>query len=145
MGNLAGIAPGRTISVGTWGNKSEHVGLWYNLETLFVNRNGAYGGRVSAAYIMNASELSKLNSFIISHDAYSAYANNCSTFASGAWNTIAPPVWQISAGVPNTPKNLAGNIKAKLPYSVGAAVPYYYNVYFAQGAGAPKLSSTMHW
>ena len=32
-----------TVSLGTWGNKSQHKGLWYNLESYFANK-GEYNG-----------------------------------------------------------------------------------------------------
>ena len=31
VGGLS-VGSGKTVTVGTWGNKNEHTGLWYNLE-----------------------------------------------------------------------------------------------------------------
>lgn len=142
VGNLSGIGNYKTVSVGTWGNKSEHNGLWYNLESRFVNVNGSYGPRVSKSYVVSASELATLNSYIINNDAWSL-TNNCSSFAAAAWNASTLSSFHVSAGVPKTPKKLANNIMSNFPssYQVGANVPWNYVVYYAQGTGAPVKST----
>jgi hypothetical protein len=143
IGNLANIKPGKTITIGTWGNKTEHTGLWYNLEANFVSNNSAYKGRVSYATALNSTSLKTLNSYILSHDSWSN-TTNCSSFASGAWNSVAATADKISAGTPNTPKNLANSIKTKWPkqYSSQYSVPYDYVVYYAQGSKTPVRSKT---
>lgn len=142
VGKLSGIAPGKTVSIGSWGNKAEHKGLWYNLEAYFVYKNKAYAGRVSYAMALDSTKLATLNTYIKNKDSWSN-TNNCSTFASGVWNSVASSAEKISAGLPNTPKNLANNIKSKWPTQYGTdwAVPYNYVVYYAQGTGAPIKST----
>lgn len=142
VGRLSGIRPGKTVSVGTWGNKSEHKGLWYNLEGYFVSKYGAYSSRVSAAYLISSAQMSTLTTFIRSNDSWSV-SSNCSSFAVGAWNKVVDSYARLSAGVPNTPKNLASSIKSKFSsYSTRAKVPYDYAVYYAVGSGAPQKSKT---
>ncbi|NOY35832.1 MAG: hypothetical protein GXP44_02850 [bacterium] len=141
VGKFSNIAPGKTMSLGTWGNKSEHTGLWYNLESYFIQSYGYYSNRVSTSYIMTASELANLNSYIINND-YWSLLTNCSSFAASAWNSAVDPSYSLSAGTPNTPSNLADNLMAKFPgYQTGAAVPWDYIVYYAQGTGTPIPSS----
>lgn len=142
VGKFSGIAPGKTMSIGTWGNKSEHKGLWYNLEAYFISKYASYGPRVSISYGLTSSQLSTLNSFIINNDKWSTL-NNCSSFAVKAWNSIATTNYKLSAGTPNTPKKLADNIKANyvLSYRVGEAVPWNYLVYYANGTGSPTKST----
>ena len=141
IGRFSGIAPGKTMSIGAWGNKSEHTGLWYDLESYFVYYNGAYAGRVSASYLITAAQLNTLNSYITNNDRWSLLTN-CSSFAAGAWNSVVDPSYSLSAGIPNTPKNLSNNIKAKFPSApIGGSVPYDYLVYYANGTGAPVRSS----
>jgi hypothetical protein len=142
VGRLSGIAPGKTVSVGTWGNKSEHKGLWYNLESYFVYKNSAYSGRVSYSLTLTSTTLDSLTAYIKSND-YWSNTTNCSSFAAGAWNSAAGSTDKISAGIPNTPKKLANNIKSKWPtqYKTGLSVPYNYVVYYAQGSGAPLKSA----
>lgn len=142
VGKFSGIAPNTTMSVGTWGNRTEHIGLWYDLEEYAVYWQRAYAGRVSVSYLMTATQLNSLNTFIINNDYWSKL-NNCSSFASAAWNTIVGSAYWLNAGSPSTPKFLAGSIKVKFPanYLVGAAVPYNYVVYYAKGTGSPVRST----
>ena len=142
VGKFSGIAPGRTMSIGTWGNQSEHKGLWYDLEEYFVFKYAAYPGRISVSYIMTADQLTRLNSLVINNDAWTL-TNNCSSFAARAWNTTVESAYSLSAGFPNTPKNLASNIKSTFPsyYSVKYPVPYDYVVYYANGTGSPTRSA----
>lgn len=117
-----------TVSLSTWGNKSQHNGLWYNLESYFANK-GEYDGRVSLSRYTTSSELETLNSYINSHDSWSAFTN-CSSFATGAWNTISST--KLSAGWINTPSNLKGSIK-KNSYSINRAIGYNSNVGYYTG------------
>ncbi len=143
VGKLGSIAPGKTVSIGTWGNKTEHKGLWYNLESYFIYKNSAYKNRVSYSMALDSTSLSTLNTYIKNND-YWSNTTNCSSFASGAWNSVAITSDKIGAGLPNTPKNLANNIKSKWPtqYQTGYTVPYNYVVYYAQGSGTPIKSVT---
>ncbi len=143
VGKLSGIAPGKTVSIGTWGNKTEHKGLWYNLESYFVSKNSAYTGRISYSAALTSTELSALTAYIKNNDSWSN-TTNCSSFAAGAWNSAVSSADKLSAGTPNTPKKLAANIKSKWPkqYKTGLSVPYNYVVYYAQGSGAPIKSVT---
>jgi hypothetical protein len=114
VGKFSGIAPGKTMSLGTWGNKSEHNGLWYDLESYFVYYNSAYSGRVSVTVAIDQNALNILNSYVINNDYWSTFTN-CSSFAVGAWNSFMPSNYNLSAGYPNTPKKLTDNIKSKFP------------------------------
>ena len=86
--------------------------------------------------------LATINAYIKNND-YWSNTTNCSSFAAGAWNSVAVSADKISAGVPNTPKNLATNIKSRWPtqYKTNLAVPYNYVVYYAQGSNLPIKSS----
>ncbi|WP_339321728.1 hypothetical protein [Paenibacillus sp. FSL W8-0194] len=136
VGGLSGIAPNRTISVGTWGNKSEHTGIWYNLEAKFI-ASGGYSGRVSHSMYLTQNQLDSVNSYIRNHDSW-GYLNNCSSFAVGLWNSISSDTY--TAGSPNTPQNLYYSIKDGA-YDTNAAVPYDYLVYYANEPNAPVRSS----
>ncbi|CAM3661569.1 MULTISPECIES: hypothetical protein [Saccharibacillus] len=132
------VAPGKTVSLGTWGNKTEHQGLWYNLESFLISKNNAYSNRVSANVFITQSNLNKLNSHILRFDKWSTLTN-CSSFAASSWNLIASP--SVSAGVINTPKNLASSIKNINSYSTGVTVPFNYAVYHANGSQTLTASS----
>lgn len=115
------ISPGKTMSLGTWGNKSEHTGLWYNLESYFIKNNSAYGNRVSLRVDIDSSNLSTLNTHMVGYDKWSA-TNNCSSFAVTSCNKVSST--KLSARVLNTPKNLANSIKG-----VSSNSPILSNVY----------------
>lgn len=138
VGKLSQITPGTTVTMGTWGNKAEHTGLWYNLESNFVSQ-GAYANRVSLTTDITSSQLSSLSSLIANNDAWS-YTNNCSSFAEKAWNSVSST--KIDAGLVDTPKNLASSITAIGWYNTGRIVPWDYSIYYAQGTGTPKYSTT---
>lgn len=87
---------------------------------------------------LTAAELSSVNSYIVSHDSW-ATLNNCSSFAMGLWNSVSSVT--LSNGLWNTPSALVSSIQSKTGYVTGAAVPYDYLVYYAQGYNAPIRST----
>ena len=98
-----------TVTIGTWGNKSEHNGIWYNLEGNYYA--GDYPSTTALMIkLIDSTELTTLSNAIknSSNDTWS-YTNNCSSFASRMWNLIATSQ-TVSAGLINTPKNLATNM-----------------------------------
>lgn len=131
------IAPSTEISVGTWGNKSEHIGAWYNLEPYMIKYSKGYTGRVSTTCNLTASKLATLSEFIRNNDKWSL-TNNCAAFAEDAWNKVASS--SISAGIIKTPKTLGENIKKKT-YKTAEGTRYFYTVHYAQGTGTPKEST----
>lgn len=131
------IRPGKTMALGTWGNKSEHTGLWYNLESYAIKHESAYDNRVSLRVDLSPSSLKSLNTHIVGYDRWSK-ANNCSSFAVSSWNKVCST--KLSAGLINTPKNLANSIKSVDGYYEGFPVRHYYKVYYAQGFNSPVLS-----
>ncbi|MCP1182935.1 hypothetical protein [Paenibacillus sp. 1781tsa1] len=136
VGGLSGIASNKTISVGTWGNKSENEGIFYNLEAKFISEN-SYNNRVSRSMYLTQSQLNSVNSYIRSHDSWSSL-NNCSSFAVGLWNSVSTDTY--TAGFPNTPQNLYNSLRDGA-YTTNAAVPYDYLVYYSDEPNAPKRSN----
>jgi hypothetical protein len=141
VGKLAKVGPLQTATLGTWGNREEHVGLWYNLEAYLIHSNPSVWATTSISRMITAGELRTLNSYIISHDSHGgdglgAALNNCSTFAAGAWNSVAPFTFRVSAGIPNTPTGLAASIDS-LPgaeYGKSVNIPWdLLGVWYAQG------------
>lgn len=137
VGALNWIAPGKTVSVGTWGNQKEHKGIWYNLEARHIRYNNAYSGRVSRTYYLTATKLNTLNNHIKNNDWWYTI-QPCSYWTCMQWNGVANS--QLSSGFPSTPKKLAASIRARPGWTTRAAVPYDYPVYYANGAGTPIRS-----
>lgn len=142
VGGLSGIAPQKTISVGTWANKSEHKGVWYNLEARLISDSSSMlNGRVSTTYKLTSDNLSTLSKCIKNNDWWYA-SQPCSYWAGFQWNGL-PGTPSLEVGFPiSTPKTLADSIKAISGYFTCAAVPYDYVVYYANGSGAPIRSKS---
>ncbi|MDQ1287243.1 MAG: hypothetical protein QG622_808 [Actinomycetota bacterium] len=100
------VAVGGEVSVGTWGNKPDGKGVYFNLERHFGP--GAYPGRVSLEMNLTSEQLSTVSKRIVDNNSW-ALANNCSSFATKVWNSVATV--KVKAGTPNTPAKLTGNIK----------------------------------
>lgn len=114
VGGLS-VGSGHEITFGTWGNKSNHLGIWYNLESYFANNQGAYTNRVSLSMSVTQDDIDKINTLIANNDTWSAL-NNCSTFAAKIWNAASSKT--LSAGTPNTPTALMASIESKGAYEI---------------------------
>ena len=137
VGKLSGIAQNKLLSVGTWGNKSEHTGLWYGLESKFVAQ-GSYSNRVSLSMDLTQAQLDTINSKIVNGDSWSTL-NNCASFAVDVWNSVSSV--KLSAGTIKTPTNLRDSIRSKTGYVNGLRFAHTYQVYYANGTGTPTKSS----
>lgn len=115
------VAAGEEITFGTWGNKSQHKGIWYNLELYGYKVHNAYKNRVSLSLSITIDELEKINSFIKYNDTWSIN-NNCSTFSVRIWNDLAPTSKDLNAGLVNTPTNVMNSIKSKNGYETKRSI-----------------------
>ena len=125
------IAPDTTVTIGTRGNRSEHAGIWYNLEgyykyylpdSYYVN---VYGIQTS----LDQSQLDTVNRNLAKADHWSAVFN-CSAFTEAMWNAVCSDT--LSAGELYTPTELQADMLAKYPDKVvfRPTVPYDYAVYY---------------
>ncbi|WP_138160693.1 hypothetical protein [Peptoniphilus catoniae] len=64
------VGSGKTVTVGTWGNKDEHTGLWYNLEGYFQNSSNAYDNAVSFRVDLSSNLLSTVSQNIKNNDSW---------------------------------------------------------------------------
>lgn len=113
------VGSGHEITFGTWGNKNQHTGIWYNLESYFANNSSAYGNRVSLSMSVTQSNINTINNIISNNDTWSL-TNNCSSFAVKVWNSVSST--SLSAGLPNTPTSLMSSIKSKSGYQTGRSI-----------------------
>lgn len=131
--NIGGlyIAPNKGVSIGTWGNKSEHSGLWFCLEGYFRYHNTAYKDSYSMGLSVTQTGLDKINEIIKTSDKWT-YLNNCSSFATRVWNAISST--KLNAGSPNTPAALKRSIASygTSYYVVNASIPHDYTAYYGQ-------------
>lgn len=122
------VNSGHSVTIGTWGNKNEHEGLWYNLEGYLAYMENVYSSNISMHVYLTQTLLNNVNTNIKQNDNWSL-TNNCSSFAARIWNSVCSN--KISAGTPNTPANLAKSIKShKTKYGTNKPVPYDFGVYY---------------
>lgn len=133
------IAPGTSLTIGTRGNRSEHSGIWYNLEgyykyylpdSYYVN---IYGVQVS----LDQSQLDTVNRNLATADHWSA-VYNCAAFTEAMWNSVCADT--ITSNGVYTPEALKNDLLAK--YADKAAfrpeVPYDYAVYYGKNLTPSK-------
>lgn len=143
------LSANASVTVGTFGNKSPHDGVWYNIEGYAQASN-----HVSIAMDLSKAELETVSTTINNNNSWTLLSN-CSTFASTVWNSVSST--KVSAGFPNTPSGLADSIKSKfkdtytkdraIPTKTAASIAYqtstgiiYYNP-FGGGGGSSSSGS----
>jgi hypothetical protein len=97
------VKPNQSVTIGTFGNRKAHTGIWYNIE--------GYAGIPSESYALvtgvTASELAIVNDVINANDSWTL-TNNCSAFAVKVWNAT-PAGNKVSGG---NPAALANSIRS---------------------------------
>lgn len=91
---------GETVTIGTFGNRDAHKGIWYNIEGYYERTEG-YPSPYAAVTAVTGSELNTMNAAINGHDSWSLL-DNCSEFAADVWNSIAPSYVELRGGDPAT-------------------------------------------
>lgn len=125
------VGSGHEITLGTWGsqpagytispNQSWHKGIWYNLESYLINKHNDMRPRVSLSMNVTMDDVAEINKIIKNNDTW-ALLNNCSTFATKVWNSVAPDSQKLSAGSPNMPVSLCVDIQSKSGWQINRAV-----------------------
>ncbi|MGE4645129.1 hypothetical protein ACEWGD_04640 [Bifidobacterium longum subsp. infantis] len=145
--DIAGInvADGKSITASTWDESvdvsREYKGLWLNLDSK-LNSNGINLQNVSIQLPLRQIDLDTVNSNIKNNDKWD-YLNNCSTFASKIWNSIASDSSKVDAGAMNTPASLAksitkvGEAESYTLLKYNTSSPHYDSVYY----GYPPIKS----
>ncbi|MBQ7307303.1 MAG: hypothetical protein IJW82_02140 [Clostridia bacterium] len=109
-----------TISLGTW-SVSSHFGVWYNLESNYINTYDKYNDRVSVTTQINLEELKLVNDFILNHDYWNPYCN-CSYFSINLWNTIAKDTEYIDTSLFYNPSYLYKKLISFSSYETNKAI-----------------------
>lgn len=123
------VAPNDSVTLGTYGNRPAHTGLWYNIESYAVNNSGSKDytwmrSNIVKTTALTSTELLAVNSKINSSDSWTTLANNCSNFALKVWN--AGPGTKLNVSGYPTPYGLANAMKAAGNYESGknSYMPY---------------------
>lgn len=83
------LRSGRALTIGTWGNKEDGKGIYFNLEGYFFHHDGAYQDNVALAKNLCLGDFQWLRDVMPNYNEWS-YSSNCSTFVMRMWNQIAP-------------------------------------------------------
>lgn len=127
------IAPDTTVTIGTRGNRNEHAGIWYNLESYYQYylSDSYYINIYSVQVSLDQSQLDVVNRNLEKADHWSAIYN-CTAFTEAMWNSVCSDT--LSSGGLYTPTALRDDLLAK--YADKAAfrpeVPYDYIVYYGK-------------
>lgn len=108
------LAVGESITIGTYGNRDAHSGIWYNIE--------GYTGVMNTSYSLvtgvTLSELVSINAAINDHD-YWTLSNNCASFARDVWNAGNSGI-TISG---STPSEIVSSICGNANYTKNPTIP----------------------
>lgn len=105
------------ITIGTFGNRSAHEGIWYNIEAANMTAISASDFAQTCYGITTLSQISTLNSAINGSDEWTL-TKNCAYFAKHCWNAVAPTSLQLSGGTPSALRSSIlshGGTSANLP------------------------------
>ncbi len=107
------VAAGEMITIGTFGNRDAHIGIWYNIEA--YNQSKITNTQYALGTVLTKSDLATMNSVInnTANDKWTT-ATNSTKFAITVWNSIATDAYKISGA--GTPAVLVNRIKAKQTY-----------------------------
>jgi hypothetical protein len=145
VGRVSNVAPGETITIGTWGNKDEHDGVWYNLEAYYAQKDPhKYDSSLSLTRGINGAQLSTLNDYVRNHDSYEPYWGNCSSFATGAWDAVMPWDWEVWASIKpgwDSPATAKYFISLNGAHKQGFTIPWSgRGVFYGNGSKIPTAS-----
>lgn len=85
-GGYMPIKPLEEITIGNWGNLSQHSGVWYNLESYRANE---FTSNVTVSCTFGIASLGSVNTYIINQNDGWSISNNCATFAAGVWSIVS--------------------------------------------------------
>lgn len=116
------LSSNQFCSIGTWPVIANgYNGIWYNYER---NKRSEYAKNPSkvtyAKQTFSPIAYSNLNSVINTYGKTWVPANNCTHFATKAWNSVSSIKLTINSNA-NTPTKLSNQIKSKCTYHTGVS------------------------
>lgn len=115
------LAPGTCISMGTYGNKREHAGLWFGLESyLHTTEQRPFSDCISIQTSLDAAQLDTLNQNLLRADHWSSL-HNCASFVIAMWNAVCADT--VEPAQPFCPATLKADIMQRYPDLYAAGLP----------------------
>lgn len=126
------LAPGTGITVGTRGNRPEHAGLWYDLESYYCYFLPYFYPNLRCIQVsLNAEQLACVNAALAQADKWSAL-NNCVSFVTAVWNAVCSD--RLDPVLPTPEKLTEAMEQYEGKVTVDPDVPYDYIVYYGYPA-----------
>lgn len=104
------IAPGENLTFGWWAISS-HAGVWFGIESNYIDAYGRYPDRVALSREIDGEGLSRLEDYILTHDLYTP-VENCAVRAVAAFNWALPEIRELNCGYFTTPREVSDAIMA---------------------------------
>ena len=95
------LDPGENITFGWWA-VSTHGGVWFALESNYIDAYGRYPDRVALSRMIDADGLYRLADYLQTHDIYTPL-ENCAVRAVAAFNAALVEARELKSGYFTTP------------------------------------------
>jgi len=105
------IAPGENLTFGWWA-VSIHSGIWFSLESNFIENFERYPSRVALSREIDGDGILRLYDYLLTHDIYTPI-ENCAFRAVAAFNTAVPETRLLRVGYFTNPARVAKEIISK--------------------------------
>ena len=115
LGNYK-IKQNEIVSCGIW-SITTHFGIWYNVESNYIEFCDKYNGRVSITKNINIEDLDRINKFMENNDIWLPF-KNCSYFCINIWNCVANNGEKIKTKFLTSPSYLVDQLKNFNGYEV---------------------------
>ena len=126
------VLPNETITIGLWPIK-EHFGIWFNVESNYINEYNKYSERVSISVGINLDDIAKVSKIIDENDNWTPMFN-CSSFSLKVWNSVAQDSEKLNVGGFISPNNLVKEIKLFKNYEIARECKTTTNIsYYKEG------------
>lgn len=102
------LGGGESATISTW-SLTKSFGIWFNVESAFVQNRVKYTDRVSVTCPVSAEKLSGLGEYLKEHNTWTPLSN-CSAFTLGLYNELAGEENRIEISGILTPKKLKAEI-----------------------------------
>ena len=94
----------------SWWAVDRHMGIWFNLESWYIDLYNRYETRVSVSIYIDEADLSRINTYMRENDRYSPF-DNCSKMSLTCFNLVAEQEEKISMPLITTPNYVVGQLK----------------------------------
>lgn len=102
------IEPSENLTFGWWAISS-HSGIWFGIESNFIEAYGRYPQRVALSREIDGDGIDRLCDYLLTHDIYTPL-ENCALRAVAAFNTAIPEARQLDCRVFVTPARVVNAI-----------------------------------